>query len=327
MTIQNMHFEGQTNGTGVTVANSTTFGDSAASRVDAVNGTVNYSTDTSMHGTRSAVLAMTSGAASCTMDIGLGGMNSTTVAARAYMKLGSVPSSPVRIMQLRSTISADLGGFNFYPNGTIAATDIAGTVLSGSSATTQVISPTTWYRFEYIWKISTTAGSYKASVYVGDSTSAWFSYTSATNLNTGSANIGEVRFGKASNTATIGAAWYLDDIAVNDAGTSFIGAYVPGGPTIATATTPGYAKLDATGSHPAGSGTLSYSLSPSTGVVQPSTGIFYVPQASAATVYTLTVTESGAGTSTQNVTIPALTAAASSQTTVMTQRYIGNVWQ
>lgn len=327
MTIQNMHFEGQTDGTGVTIANSTTFGDSAPSRVDATTGTVTYSTDTSMHGTRSALVEMTAGSTSCIMDIGLGGMNSATVAARAYMKLSNAPSTAVRIMQLRSTAGADLGGFNFYQDGTVAATDIAGAVLSRSNATTQVISPSTWYRFEYVWKISTTAGSYKASVYVGDSTSAWFSYTSATNLNTGSANIGEVRFGKTSSAGTIGAGWYIDDIAVNDAGTSFLGAYVPSGPTIATTITPGYAKLDATGSHPIASGTLTYALSPTSGVLQSPNGVFYIPQASAASVYTLTVSESGGGTTTRNVTIPALTAAASSQTTVMTQRYIGNVWQ
>lgn len=327
MTTQNMHFEGQTNGTGVTIANSTTYGDSPASLVEVSNGTVNYSTDTSLHGTRSAALAMTSGATACLLDIGLGGMNSATVAARAYMKLTSAPSSASRIMQLRSTGSKELGGFNFNANGTVAVVDLSGVAVSTSSATTQVISPTAWYRFEYVWKISATAGSYKAAVYVGDSTSAWFSYTSATNLNTGTANIGEVRFGKASNSGTLAGAWYLDDIAVDDAGTSFIGPYVPGGPTVATAITPGYAKLDATGSRAIGSGALSYSLSPSTGVVQPSTGIFYVPQASTTSVYTLAVTESGGGTTTRNVTIPALTAAASSQTTVMTQRYIANTWQ
>lgn len=326
MTTQNMHFEGQTNGTGVTIANSTTYGDSPASRVDATNGTVKYSTVTAAHGTRSVELAMTAGSTSCLLDVALGGMNSATVGARTYLKLGSVPSAAVRIMQARSTAGADFGGFNFYTDGTIAATDLAGAVLSRSSATTQVIDPTVWYRFEYVWKISTTAGSFKAAVYVGDSTSAWFSYTSATNLNTGSVNIGEVRSGKASNTGTIGANWYVDDLSVSDTATGFIGAYAAAGPSIATAITPGYAKLDATGSAAVSGGALTYSVSPSTGVVQPSTGVFYIPQASTSSTYTLTVAEAGAGTSTRSVTIPALTSAASSQTTVMTQKFIGGAW-
>lgn len=327
MTTYQQHFEGQANGVAVTVANSTTYGDAAASRVDATNGTVAYSTADFMHGSRSVALSMTAAATSCTMDIGLGGVNSAGLAARAYMKLASRPSVPIRIMQLRSTAGADLGGINFYTNGTIAATDITGAVLGQSSATTQVIDPTVWYRFESVWGISATTGFYKTSVYIGDSTSAWFSYTSPATMNTGTANIGEVRFGKASNTGTIGNPWFIDDLGLSDPASTFMGAYAASGPSVATTVTPGYAKIDATGSRPAGTGALSYSLTPTTGVLQPSPGIFYVPQAATSSVYALTVAESGAGSTTRNVTVPALTAAASSQTTVMTQRYIGGSWQ
>lgn len=328
MTTQQQHYEGQANGTGVTVANSTTYGDSPSSSVSTTNGTVAYSSDVSMHGTRSIKLTMNSGATSMNLWNALGGISTTSCAGRLYFNLGAYPSSAVRFLSIRTSAStgAEVGGMNINPNGTIATTDTSGVYLNQSSSTTQVLALNTWYRVEMAMNVSATAGQYKTAVYAGDSTSAYYSYTSANTLNTGTTNISEIRVGHVSTAGTFANPWYLDDFAIADGTTAFLGVYTPSGPSINTSVVPGYAKLDATGSAAVNGGALTYSLSPTTGVIQPSTGIFYVPQASTASTYTLTVAESGAGTSTRSVTIPALTAASSSQTTVMTQKYVGGSW-
>lgn len=326
MTLQAQHYEGQTDGTSVTIANSTTYGDSPASNVTVSNGTVVYSADTSAHGTRSVRLSMTSGATSTALSVGLGAINTTSVATRCYLNFGDYPTAAARIVSIRSS-TVDMGGINFNANGTITVTDNGGSYLNTSSATTQALQLNTWYRVELARIIDAAAGQYKAAVYSLDSTSALYSYTSASTMNSGTSNAVEVRVGKVTSPGTIGSPWYVDDFGVSDGTSTFLGPYVPSGPTIATTIHGGYAKLDATGSTAIAGGALTYSISPSTGVIQPTTGIFYIPQASGPSVYTLTVSESGGGTSTRSVTIPASTAAASSQTTVMTQRFIGGAWQ
>lgn len=80
----------------------------------------------------------------------------------------------------------------------------------------------------------------------------------------------------------------------------------PSNPTANATATGGYGIVDATTSLPAASGALTYSISPSTGTVQYATGKFLVPLSpTSTTVYTVTVAESGGGTSTVAVTAPA----------------------
>lgn len=327
MALYEQHYEGQSDGTSVTTANITTYGDAAASNVYATNGTTVYSSSDKMHGSRSVLMTETAGTTSALMSVAMGGFTTTTCAARAYMKLTGRPSVPQRIMLLHGNEPSDRGGINYYTDGTVAATDITGAVLSRSSSSTQVLDLNTWYRFEMAWNISTTVGSYKMGVYVGDSTSPWFSYTSATNLNTGSFQIGEVAVGKTSNTGTLAGAIFLDDFSVNTSTSSLIGAYVASGPAISKSLTTGYVQLDATRSTPVQGGALTYSIAPSSGVIQSPNGVFYVPQTNSSAAYTLTVAEAGGGTSTQVVTIPGLTTASSSQTTVMTQKWISGAWR
>lgn len=326
MTNLNQHYEGQTDGTPVNVANSTTYGDSASSNVTATNGTVTYSSAQAAHGARSVKLAMNSGATTSVLSLGLGGINTTSIATRCYMNFGDYPNAAVRLISVRSP-TADLGGININANGTISVTDVAGVYVNTGSTTTQVLQLSAWYRLELTRIVSATAGQYRAAVYQGDSTSAMYSYTSASTMNSGTTNITEVRVGHVSTGGVFATPWYIDDFSLADGASTFLGPYMPSGPSVSTTITPGYAKLNATGSTAVNGGALTYSLSPSTNVIQPSTGIFYVPQASTATTYTLTVSESGGGSTSKSVTIPALTAASSSQTTVMTQRFIGGAWQ
>lgn len=321
-----IHFENQTDGTGITLANSSTYGDSALATVLTTNGTTAYSTDRAAHGLVSAKLSMTSGATSCQMGIGLGGANSTSFATRGYLWMGALPTAAVRVLEARTATTA-IGGLNVNTSGTVAVTDISGTALATSSPTTQLLQTNTWYRLEYVWTISATTGQYKVGVYQLDSNSPYFSYTSAATLNSGTAPITEIRMGKLSNSGTIASPWYVDDFNFVDPSSTFLGAYQPLGPSVSTTITPGYAKVDATGSAAVNGGTLSYSMSPSTGVLQPTTGVFYVPQTSSAQTFTLTVTESGGSSTNSSVTVPALVSAASSGTSVLTQRYIGGSWQ
>ena len=332
MTTYNAHFEGQSAGTSVTPANSGTYGDSPTLNVYAINSVVAYSSGTSAHGTGAVGLTVNSGAATANPSLLYGSVSTGTFGTRCYFNFGSLPSVDTRIIAIKNATqitngSGDMGGVNLKTNGTIEVTDTTGASLNKSSSATQFITTGAWYRFENLWNISTTAGWYKAAVYTGDSTTPWYSYTSAVNLNSGSTNIAGVAVGKSSLSGTFSGTWYVDDVTAFDNNTAFSGPYVPGGPSISTSVTGAYTKLDATGSSPVNGGALSYSISPSTGSYQVSPGIFMVPQTTSPGSVTLTVTEAGGNSSSTAVAIPALTTAASSQTTVMVQRYVGGSWQ
>ncbi len=74
-------------------------------------------------------------------------------------------------------------------------------------------------------------------------------------------------------------------------------------PSVVATVAGGYAVIDATGT--TGTGTLTYTISPSTGVTQPSPGLFLVPQGSTAATYTVTATDSASQTGNGTVTVPA----------------------
>lgn len=332
MTTYTAHFESQSSGTSVTTSNSSTYGDSAVQAVQAINTVVAYVNGTSAHGGGAVSMSVNSGASTSLAALQYGSVNSTAATTRCYLNLGSLPNSTSRIIAIRnasqaSNVTGDMGGVNLNPNGTIVPTDINGNGLATSSSSTQALQTGTWYRFENQWNISTSSGFYKTAVYVGDSTSPFYSYTSATNLNTGTTNIAAAVFGKSSTGGVFTGNWYIDDIGFVDNNTAFLGPYSPGGPAISTSVSGTYALLDATGSTSVNGGALSYSISPSTGSFQLSTGKFIVPMTTTASSVSLTVSEAGGGSTSRSVAIPALVTAASSQTTVMIQRYVAGAWQ
>lgn len=88
------------------------------------------------------------------------------------------------------------------------------------------------------------------------------------------------------------------------------------------------AEINATASTASSGGTLSYSINPSVGVTQPDPGIFLVPYTNSPQVFTITVSESGGGTSTVQATVPAAPSSGNitNTTGVETMRFVSGAW-
>jgi hypothetical protein len=99
----------------------------------------------------------------------------------------------------------------------------AGAGISASTATNPIVA-NTWYRVELaITKGTTTSnGRIEYAYYIGDSTTAEFSYDSGTTVNAGTTDIASIRLGR--NTAgTVAGVRYYDDIAAKDLASGWIG--------------------------------------------------------------------------------------------------------
>jgi hypothetical protein len=121
----------------------------------------------------------------------------------------------------------------------------AGAGISASTATNAIVA-NTWYRVELaITKGTTTSnGRIEYAYYIGDSTTAEFSYDSGTTVNAGTTDIASIRLGR--NTAgTVAGIRYYDDLVARDLASGWIGppsdAVAPSG--IASGETFGSAAL------------------------------------------------------------------------------------
>jgi hypothetical protein len=88
------------------------------------------------------------------------------------------------------------------------------------------------------------------------------------------------------------------------------------------------AEINATGSTTGAGGTLTYSISPSAGVSQPDPGIFLVPYTNSPQTFTITVSETGGGSSTVQATVPAAPSSGTitNTTGVETVRFTSGAW-
>lgn len=86
------------------------------------------------------------------------------------------------------------------------------------------------------------------------------------------------------------------------------------------------AIIDCTGSLPGNNGTLSYSISPSAGVIEAKEGYFAVPQTATPQVFNITITETGGGIATTPVTVPAAGGGTGTKTGVEIVRWQFGAW-
>lgn len=244
MTVRRNGAEGGSDGTTVTTGNSgAPSGDAFGSVTIGGTGALTFSSTQAMHGALSYAYAPD---ATTGTYVSYTGLSATQGVARFYLYLTGNPSA--------SMILAAFGSTNLQYVGITTAgkvfldTSGGGVVWTATTA----LSLNTWYRIETAMTVAAGTATTKVSYYAGDSLTATDSFTSSAG-NTGTTAYTSFRLGKINNTATI-ATFYVDDIAFDDASTTFFG------PATAAATASGSITLGGIVSAPAsasGSVTLS----------------------------------------------------------------------
>lgn len=227
MTLRTNTAEGGTAGATVTTANS---GSGSGSAFDTVSvsatapSVFQFSTAQAMHGTKSYRQVCEAGTS---VFYRHGGASAASMACRAYIRFVSVPATAGEFLHIRDTAGAIVAS--------IATNTTQKLTVRGKSATLQdnwfTPSLNVWYRLELraTKGTGTTDGTVAAAVYLGDDTAAQVTY-SATNVDAGTVNLGTACYGKASSSGA--SEFFLDDMAVDDGRTSFIGPAVNQPPTV-----------------------------------------------------------------------------------------------
>lgn len=179
-----------------------------------------------------------------------------------------------------------------------------------------------WTRIDVIATVATTTtGSFTLNVYNNDSTSPSGTCT-ASNGDFGTAPLTSMDIGVPAVVPaayTEGIVQYFAAPALHDGVTTQIGPWVSNAFVISHTETVGYCRIDLTDSTPGG---LTHTISPTTNVLEPSEGIFFVPQSASARVYTVT-SLNGSESITTNITVPALGTTSDS---LRIRVYSGGVW-
>lgn len=220
-TIQNT-FEGGALGSDITVAGSGGLSGTAFNNVIISNATLAEATYTStkMHGSVGAYISGNGSNAYLEWT----GLATKTLSSRFYVRVPSYPSAEAQIFTPRNSTNY-IGTVNLRTNGGLKVTG----AFSGGGATlfqtTGVLALNTWYRVEVSWGVGTTTtnGSVNFKYFVGDSTTAVESFSSAA-IDAGTTNVTIWRIGKTANSGTL--SMNLDSIGYNDASTTLMGPYV-----------------------------------------------------------------------------------------------------
>jgi hypothetical protein len=222
MTLLQNTLEGGTNATTITTGNS---GGASGNAFHAIVGACTYDTTRAAHGTMSAKLTPTSGAA-CNIKYGAqsGGsmLASTSPAARVYAYFTANPSSEYTFLRADDASNAIRFRINISAAGKLIVSTNDGTSTTTRWTSTQSVPLNQWVRIEIRAVIAAgTGGSIECAFYVGDSTSPVDSFT-VSGINTGANAVQSIQFGKYGSDTTATAFW-LDEIAVNTSTSSFIG--------------------------------------------------------------------------------------------------------
>lgn len=207
---------------GVSVS-STNSGNSTNNFIQAVepSATIRYSNTQAAHGSLSYEFISSNGTENrLTWRL----LASNSVAMRFYAYFTGFPPNSTGIGQLTTSFNVgfeQLAIINFRNDGKVSFSDRT-TVFWTSTAT---LSLNTWYRFEVFAQtgVTPTTGTLSAAIYSLDSGTALDSTTTST-ADLGSLSIGWARFGKLSANAWTNT-FYIDEIAVRQAASGFIGAY------------------------------------------------------------------------------------------------------
>jgi hypothetical protein len=221
-------FEGGSNGTTITAANSGGASGNAFNTV-VVDSTLTYTTASAAHGSVAALASGTSDAY-VAWTSGLAG-TSATAYARTYFRVTSLPAANTNVLRMLSSSNGIMGTIRINSAGTLGMLYGAGSLGGTTSGT---ITLGAWFRVE----LRVTAGGSSNGTMVmrvfwtPDATTADQEITSS-NVTTGAANPTRLRCGILSNSAEV----YFDDLAFSD--TDWIGPAGGGaGPSTGTLAAP-----------------------------------------------------------------------------------------
>lgn len=218
MTLKANTAEGGTSGVDVTTSNSSNGGDAftAVALVNSGAGTF-YGTNP-FRGSMCYRLFQPSSASACTVE--WSDTASASFTCRFYFRFnGSYPSATCQgPLNVRSA-SAYLGRLNLTNTGQVSITLGAANASSGLSASSLALD--TWYRFEVVGTgFGTAATSMTCNVYVGDSTTPFFTTLTVTGQTTAE-QVALLRYGR--NNAVGSNDWLFDDLAQNIGSSTVIG--------------------------------------------------------------------------------------------------------
>lgn len=226
MTSFSQNFEGGTNGSNITAANSGTAPNTAfAAPTLSGSTTITYASAAAVHGSLGMAITYTgAGAGYIPWTIAPADSAQRTV-VRFYVTPPTGTTSQ-SLMYFRNA-SAQAGQINIDISAHFQLINSAGSAIA--TATTALTGGTT-YRVEAAMTpgATTTAGIFEITVYTGDTSTVFWS-TTVTGANLGAAALTTVRFG-ASNTPAARTMWF-DDLALNDSLASGLL-----GPTVGSAT-------------------------------------------------------------------------------------------
>lgn len=152
------------------------------------------------------------------------------------------------------------------------------------------------------------------SPYTGYSfTTSAFERTEATSQYTGNINATTYTSSRLLGVSTSGVAQAGETITATSAPFDAMGSAlvfapqaVVGNPQAHISILQPMAVIDCTGTTPANGGALSFTISPSVGVIEHSEGYFAVPQTTVPQIFNVTIIETGGGSTVSQVTVPAL---------------------
>jgi hypothetical protein len=302
-----------TNGAALTTANS-----GFTSIIASGSATAVYSTGAAFQGSTGAVF--TSDGTNASIAVATFNASCTQCAISIAFKIpASTPAADYGVFTVYDTSSARCFGFAYRSNGYVIFNDKGNTyttLLTAAQATAN-----TYFRFEIqVSALSTTAGTFSVQVYNAAGTQVG-STVNVSNGNLGTTAMSYTHLGATTATAFTAT---LDSLQLNDGSTSPIGLLSTATPPTASATVSNnISVIDASASHTNDSGTLTFSISPGTGLTLLAPGIWKATPQSTSTTYTYTVTDSvgSSNTATGTAVVPAATA-----TGIASKVLVGGVW-
>ena len=218
MTLFKNGAEGQTNGTAVTTGNSGASGDAFG----VLSGTVTYDNAHAAHGSLGFKLSPASGSnASVVFGSGVSGLTGTSYSSRFYIYLTAFPPGSTEIWRSNAASASLLSRVSINASGQfVTAYNNGATTTLWTSVST--IPVNTWVRVE-TYTVLGSGGQFQAAFYNGDSTTAIDS-GGGTGLTINAGPLQTVSFGKYGTDAHANAFW-LDELAVNNSATGFMGPF------------------------------------------------------------------------------------------------------
>jgi fibronectin type 3 domain-containing protein len=204
-------FDGGTNGTAVTAANSGGASGNALNAVSCTSGTVTYSNASTAHGTESALLAPTT--ALCYMQWSKAITATSEAYGRAYVKFAANPTAAFVLMKPTDASFGRDVQVNLSKTGKLSILDANGTT---QSTFTNSVPLNSWVRLEW-HLISAASGTFELRMYAGDSTTPIESHV-VTGVNTGT-TIGAYQIGALSPVSGgLGTTIGIDDLGFGSGG-------------------------------------------------------------------------------------------------------------